>query len=85
MENQIREYVTSLIRTLLTPIIGWLAVNGYISESQSTQLAVIVASIVVTYGWSALNKYLWKRKVETALELPAGSSVEKLKDVLARK
>jgi len=85
MEIQVREYIESLIRTLLTPLVGWLAVNGYVSESQSVQLTAIIVSLLVSIVWSFTNKYWWKKKVETALELPQNSSLEKLNDVLANK
>lgn len=85
MESMIREYATTLLRNLLAPAVAYLAATGFISESEATNLVVAVVAIAVSVVWGLGNKYIWNRKVETALELPAGSSKEKLSDVIASK
>jgi len=80
-----KEYAASLIRTFLTPVTIYLAQAGYITESQATQLGIIIASLIVTALWSLGNKYLWGQKVDVALTLPGGSSMQKLNEVLKSK
>lgn len=85
MESMIREYLTTILRNLLGPVVAYLAATGYISESEATNLVVAVVAIAISVVWGLGNKYVWKQKVDTALELPAGSSPAKLNDVIANK
>lgn len=84
MEGMIQEYIKGILRTLAAPAVVWLVAKGYVTESEAT--AFIVAGITVGLGvvWSLGNKYIWGKKVEKALELPAGSSTSTLKDVLKK-
>lgn len=85
MEDMIRQYVATILRNLAAPLIVWLASTGYISNSEATNLIVAAIAVVLSLAWGLGNKYVWGRKVETALELPANSSPERLKDVIANK
>lgn len=79
----IKESIGSIIRTLLAPLVGLL--STYLTVDQSNQLISVVAALIVAVIWGVVNKYLWKQRVETALELPANSSIAKLNDVIANK
>ena len=79
----IKESLSSILRTLLAPLVTVL--SPYLTDSQTTQLVAIIASLAVAVIWGVLNKYLWKQRVKTALELPKDSSFNKLQDVLADK
>ena len=81
----IKGIIAGFIRTLLTPVIAYLAANGYLGESDATKLVAIIASLVVAVVWSVFSKLLANKKVEVALELPGGSSKSKLEDVLKGK
>ena len=82
MESMIREYLTTFLRNLAAPLIAYLAATGYISNDQATSLVVAVIAIAVSVVWGLGNKYIWAKRVDTALKLPAGSSPAKLDDVI---
>lgn len=84
MEGMIQEYIKSILRTLAGPVIVWLVAKGYVTESQATEFIVAGIAVLVGVVWSLGNKYLWGKKVEKALELPAGSSKATLNDILKR-
>ncbi len=81
----IKNAIAGVIRTLLTPVVTYLVANGYLGDSQAVQLTAILASLAVAVLWSVVSKLLAAKQVEVALELPANSSKETLKDVLASK
>lgn len=84
MNEMFYQYAASLIRAVGTPVIVWLTAHGYLTESETASAVLIVATLLVNIVWSFANKFIFNKKVEIALDLPAGSSQEKLKDVLAR-
>lgn len=79
----IKQIVFSLIRTFGSPLIVWLATTGKISESEAASTVIAIASVLIAIVWSIFNKVRAETKVETALELPAGSSKDKLRQVIA--
>lgn len=81
----IKNAVAGVIRTLLTPVVAYLVSQGYLGDSEAVQLTAILASLVVAVLWSVISKLIAAKEVEVALELPANSSKETLKDVLAKK
>ncbi len=82
--EMIKQYLATLLRNLLAPVFVWLVAEGYLTDNQVGQLILIIASVVITVVWGLANKYIWKEKAETALELPGGSSFKKLEDVLKK-
>lgn len=82
MESMLREYLTTMLRNLLAPVIVYAVSAGYITEDAATGFVVAVVAVVVSVVWGLGNKYLWARRVDTALELPANSSPSRLNDVL---
>lgn len=81
----IKNAIAGVIRTLLTPVVTYLVANGYLGDSEAVQLTAILASLAVAVFWSVISKLLAAKQVEVALELPANSSKETLKDVLKTK
>lgn len=81
----IKGIIAGWVRTLLAPAVIYLVANGYLPESDAVKFIAIAASLAVTAVWSLISKLLARKKVETALELPAGSSISKLNDVLESK
>jgi hypothetical protein len=75
----IKSYVLSVIRTAITPLTLLLVKYGFLTNSQAGKAAMVGASIAVTLIWSLLDKYLWNKTVDNALELPMGSNREDLK------
>lgn len=82
MEAMIKEYLKSFIRTLLAPVVIYLTESGYVSSSDAVNLGLVIASIAVTVIWSLANKFLWKKTVEGAVQLPATTSSSKINDVI---
>lgn len=83
MEAMIREYLTTILRNLATPLIAYLAATGYISDDQATNLIVAAIAVAISVVWGMANKYLWKRTAQEALRLPSTNSPAKLNDVIA--
>ena len=83
MEDMIRQYLATILRNLAAPIIAYLAATGYISESEAVNLVVAVIAVTISVVWGLGNKFIWKKTVDKALELPSNSSYDKLKDVIS--
>ena len=79
----IKNTIAGFIRTLITPLAGFLAVNGYLGESDAVKLVAILATLAVALSWSFISKLWAEKKVEVALSLPGGTSKSKLNDVIA--
>lgn len=74
----IKGIIAGWLRTLLTPVIAYIAAQGWLGESDAVKLVAIAASLVVAIAWSFISKLWQNDKVLTALEMPPGSSKEKL-------
>lgn len=83
METMIKEYIATLIRNLIAPLVAILAASGYITENDAAQFGIAVAALAVAVIWGLVNKYLWKKTTEAALAAPATKSESKLEDVIA--
>jgi hypothetical protein len=78
METIIRNYIATLLRNLAAPIIVYLAGTGWISTDEATNFIVAGITIAIAVVWGVLNKYVFNRTIDKALELPAGSSRDRL-------
>lgn len=83
MEPMIKEYVLSIVRQLLAPIVVFLAATGYISNEAAVNLVAAIAAVVVGVVWSLANKYLWKKTTEGALKTQAAPTETTLKNIIA--
>jgi len=81
----LKTIIAGLLRTLITPLTAYLVSQGYLGDSEAVNLTAILASLIVAVAWSVISKLVAAKTVEVALELPANSSKETLKDVLASK
>lgn len=79
----IRQAVAALIRIFSAPVVAWLAVKLNLAEDTVTTFLVAVAVAVVMYVWSLFDKRRRAEELQVALQLPADSSVNKLKEVIA--
>ncbi len=73
-----------IIRSLLMAVGGIAVTSGYLSNDQ---LIAAVGAILglATVGSSVYSKIKAKQKVDVALTLPGGSSMQKLNEVLKSK
>lgn len=78
----IKGVIGSMVRHLLTGVAGALAIHGWITPSQGTQLIEAAIVGVVAIAWALFRKYKVNEKINTALGLPAGTSRETLDTVV---
>ena len=85
MDEVFKNIIGTIVRSVLALVGGYLVSAGLVSDGQVQQIIGGLAVFLVAVIWGIINKYVWKKQVDTALELPAGSSVAKLQDVLKNK
>lgn len=79
MNPMIRDYVVTLIRTLLLAGAGALVKSGLAEEGSFDELATGLATAIVTIGWALWSKYKARKHLVTALTLPQGSTENDVK------
>ena len=84
-EEFLKQALLQLIRWVAAPAIAWLAQASGVTEDTASAVLVGAAAGGIMFLWGLANKWRAEKKVEVALELPAGSSKETLKDVLIKK
>jgi hypothetical protein len=67
-----------LLPALLSALVFFVG-KGWISSEESNQIAAAGTLLLVNVAIGLLQKFIQSKKVETALELPANSSKDKLK------
>ena len=67
-----------LLPTLLSLLVFFVG-KGWLTGEESEQIAAAATLLVVNIAVGLLQKFIQSKKVETALELPANSSKDKLK------
>lgn len=78
----IKQAIFAFIRIVGGPAIAWLSLKIGVTTEVTTTFIVGALTTAVLYIWSLFNKARYEEKVNTALELPGGSSKDKLKHVL---
>lgn len=74
----IKQLLFLAVRLLGSAAVTWLAATGQISEDQATNVIVGVLAVVIAMVWSIFNKLRYGKKIDVALDLPAGSSKKTL-------
>ncbi len=69
----------SVVRWSLTAVGAWLVSKGIVNEADFNQVVVGIAAGGAALAWSLWNKYKQRLLVLLALDLPPGTSEEKLK------
>lgn len=67
-----------LLPTILSLLV-FLVGKGWLTSAESEQVAAAATLLIANIVIGLLQKYIQSKKVETALELPANSSKDKLK------
>jgi nucleoside permease NupC len=80
---------SGVARNLLVTGLTWLVSRKVIDESTSSQVVALLPVAVAAIAWSLVEKFiiakLHMEKLITALNLPAGSTVEQLKEEMRSK
>lgn len=84
-ENLIKSILGSIFRWLITLLVGFLVTKKIVTPEQADAwqigiagLSLAIAGGLMTLAWSIYSKYRTKAKIETALDLPAGSTPKQL-------
>lgn len=89
LRNSLIAIFTSIARNLLVTAFTWLVSRRVIDQATSSQVVALLPVAVSAIAWSLVEKYflgkLHMKKLLTALNLPAGSTVEELKDEMQAK
>lgn len=78
----IRSILGTVIRRLLTGIFAWLAADGWITAQDAESLIIWITATLAVLAWSLYEKWKTQKALEKALQLPAGTSIEQLKEEL---
>lgn len=79
----IQQVIAGLVRTFGAPVVTWVAVKLGLAEDMVTTFLVAVVVAGVMWIWSIFDKRKRAEELQMALQLPANSSVNKLKEVLS--
>ncbi len=85
MQTIVTDIIGTLVRSVLAILGGWMLATGFFTEATVAQFIVAATAVVIAVVWGIVNKFVWNKTVETALELPANSSPSKLQEVLDAK
>ncbi len=79
MNPMFQAAITPLIRALLLVATGWLVSQGIWSESFAGKLLEAAAPALALYVWAMWEKYKSRILLNTALAMPAGTTVQEVK------
>jgi len=74
----------TLIRAALNALAGLLVTHGYLHpDEQGTLVNALLPAVLalVSVGWSVVEKQRRDKLLQTAMELPAGVSLETVKQI----
>jgi hypothetical protein len=88
LKSSLIAIISSIVRTLLVSGLTWLSTRNLVDQAASDQLLVIGPIAISAIVWSVIERYVIARlnleKLNIALDLPAGSTQENLKDALQK-
>lgn len=79
-QELLKSILGTFIRTVTASIGAWLINKGYITENDFAELITGIVLLLATLGWGAYQKIQAQKYVQAALNLPAGSSYQDVKD-----
>lgn len=77
--------IGSILRHFLTIGAGYFVAKGIWTAEEATGYVAGLALALIGIGWSLYQKYRAEVKVETALEMPQGTSMQALDVAVANK
>jgi hypothetical protein len=78
----LKRLLKSGVRAGLVALGSWLVTHGYASDQEAATLVTDLLPIVFALVWSAYEAAHVEKKIEVALQMPAGSSRESLSKVM---
>jgi accessory gene regulator protein AgrB len=79
MFELLKPLLNRIILPTLISLLVFFVGKGWLTNQESEQIAAAVTLLLVNVAIGLLQKFIQSQKVQTALELPANSSKEKLK------
>jgi hypothetical protein len=79
MYDLIKQLLNRVLLPAILSVLVFLVGKGWITSEESNQIAAAVTLLVVNVAIGLTQKFIQTQKVQTALELPANSSKDKLK------
>ena len=73
-----KHLIYGLLRLALSGVGSWLLAHG-VTAGQWEQILLAVAALLAALVWSLLNKINFSKKIQQALDLPAGSPPSAIK------
>jgi hypothetical protein len=78
----LKRILASGVRAGLAALTGWLVAHGYATESEAAGLAADLAPVILALLWSAWEASRVNKRIEVALQMPAGSTKASLDKVM---
>lgn len=78
----LRRLLTSGVRAALVAAGSWLVAREYATEAEVTELIASALPVLVSLLWSAYEGLKVNKRIEVALQMPAGSSKASLDRVM---
>jgi phage-related minor tail protein len=78
----LRRLLTSGVRAALVALGGWLVAREYATEAEATELVASMLPVLVSLLWSWYEGLQVNKRIEVALQMPAGSSKASLDKVM---
>jgi hypothetical protein len=88
IKSSLFAFVSSVARNLLLAGLTWLVSRKVIDEATSSQLLTFAPMVLAAVAWSFVEKYVLAKlhfeKLQTALNLPTGSTLAHLDEALRK-
>lgn len=78
----IQQVVGGLLRTTIAGALGWLVINGWITDQVATEFTAALVSLILVVAWSAWEKYANRKKLMVALTVPEGTTEAKVERIV---
>lgn len=79
---ELKQFIGLAVRLFGTSIVAWITARGWLTADEATNFIIMAVTIIVMGVWSIIQKVSSNKETQEALKLPAGSSIEKLKEVI---
>lgn len=78
----LRELGAVIVRYVGPPVIAWLTLKVGLTNDQATATVIGLVTFAISMAWALLNKVKTQGQINTALDMPKGTSKEVLKETI---